>query len=72
MPSDDIFRLLMIVLLLTNNSDTGDFSSINDAVIAALLASSCNSGGNGNSGCNCANNQNSRCGCPGTNTNTSF
>lgn len=37
MSSDDIFRLLLIILLLTNGDS--DVSSINEAVIAAMLVS---------------------------------
>ncbi len=67
MPSDDIFRILLIILLLTNGNDNCDFTSVNEAVIAALLLSSCN-GANNN---NCNRNRGCGCGC-NVNSNTSF
>ena len=48
MPSDDIFRILLIILLLTNGNDNCDFTSVNEAVIAALLLSSCGCNVNSN------------------------
>lgn len=51
MMSGDIFRLLLIILLLTNDKDeSGEYSSINQVVIIAMLLSSCSTN-NRLSGC---------------------
>lgn len=59
MTNDDIYRLLLIILLLKNGDS--DVSSVNEAVITALLLSSCSQ--NSRSQCDC----DRSCGC-----NTSF
>ncbi|MCI9519205.1 MAG: hypothetical protein HFK08_08135 [Clostridia bacterium] len=67
MPSDDIFRILLIVLLLTNGNESGDFTSVNETVIAALLLMSCGGANN-----NCSRDRGCGCGCNNSNVNTSF
>ena len=61
MTNDDIYRLLLIILLLKNGDS--DVSSVNEAVITALLLSSCSQ--NSRSQCDC--DRSCGCGC-----NTSF